>query len=65
MIWWRTLLMVSLFKAQLVIDWNQTTTWRTTHSYEMGSLSNDTHSYKTQTTAPVVPLYETVDSVAV
>ena len=41
--WWRTLLMVSLFKAQLVIDWSQTTTcgdrlepdynmWRTTHS---------------------------------
>ena len=28
---WRTLLMVSLFKAQLVIDWSQTTTWRTTH----------------------------------
>ncbi|CAI8025367.1 hypothetical protein GBAR_LOCUS14655, partial [Geodia barretti] len=29
--WWRTLLMVSMFKAQLVIDWSQTTTWRTTH----------------------------------
>ena len=29
--WWRTLLMVSLIKAQLVVDWSQTTTWRTTH----------------------------------
>ena len=25
------MLMVSMFKAQLVIDWSQTTTWRTTH----------------------------------
>ena len=33
--------------------------------YEMRSLSNDTHSHKTQTTAPVVPVYETVDSVTV
>ena len=31
--------------------------------YEMRSLSNDRHSHKTQTTAPVVPVYETVDSV--
>ena len=29
--------------------------------YEMRSLSNETHSHKTQTTAPVVPVYETVD----
>ena len=28
--------------------------------YEMRSLSNDTHSHKT---APVVPVYETIDSV--
>ena len=33
--------------------------------YEMRSLSNDTHSHKTQTTAPVVPVYETIDSVTV
>ena len=33
--------------------------------YEMRSLSNDTHSHKTQTAAPAVPVYETVDSVAV
>ena len=26
--WWRTLLMVFRLKAQLVIDWSQTTTWR-------------------------------------
>ena len=63
--WWRTLLMVSLFKAQLVIDWSQTTTWRTTHCYEMRSLPNDRHSHKTQTTAAVVPVYETIDSVTV
>ena len=31
--------------------------------YEMKSLSNDRHSHKTQTTAPVVPVYETIDSV--
>ena len=31
--------------------------------YEMRSLSNDRHSHKTQTTAPVVPV--TIDSVAV
>ena len=31
--------------------------------YEMRSLSNDTHSHKTQTPAPVVPVYETIDSV--
>ena len=31
----------------------------------MRSLSNDTHSHKTQTTAPVVPVYETIDSVTV
>ena len=31
----------------------------------MRSLSNDRHSHKTQTTAPAVPVYETVDSVAV
>ena len=30
--------------------------------YEMRSLSSDTHSHKTQTTAPV---YETIDSVTV
>ena len=33
--------------------------------YEMRSLSNDTHSHKTQTQAPAVPVYETIDSVAV
>ena len=33
--------------------------------YEMRSLSNDTHSHKTQTTAPVVPVYETIDSVII
>ena len=33
--------------------------------YEMKSLSNDTHSHKTQTQAPAVPVYETIDSVAV
>ena len=33
--------------------------------YEMRSPSNDTHSHITQTAAPVVPVYETVDSVAV
>ena len=33
--------------------------------YEMRSLSSDTHSHKTQTTAPVVPVYETIDSVTV
>ena len=33
--------------------------------YEMRSLSNDTHSHKTQTAAPVVPVYETIDSVTV
>ena len=33
--------------------------------YEMGSLCNDTHSHKTQTAAPAVPVYETVDSVTV
>ena len=27
--------------------------------YEMRSLSNDRHSHKTQTAAPVVPVYET------
>ena len=32
--------------------------------YEMRSLSNDRHSHKTQTTAPAVPVYETIDSVA-
>ena len=39
--------MVSLVKAQLV--------WRHENNplYEMRSLSNDTHSHKTQTTAPV------------
>ena len=43
--WWRTLLMVSLFKAQLVIDWSQTTTWRTTHCMRWGvSLMTDTHA---------------------
>ena len=31
--------------------------------YEMRSLSNDTHSHKTQTAAPAVPVYETIDSV--
>ena len=33
--------------------------------YEMRSLSNDQHSHKTQTAAPVVPVYETVDSVII
>ena len=33
--------------------------------YEMRSLSNDRHSHKTQTTAPAVPVYETIDSVTV
>ena len=56
--WWRTLLMVSLFKALLVIyrlepDYNM----ENNPLYEMRSLSNDTHSHKTQTTAPVVPVY--------
>ena len=33
--------------------------------YEMRSVSNDQHSHKTQTTAPLVPVYETIDSVTV
>ena len=33
--------------------------------YEMRSLSDDTYSHKTQTQAPAVPVYETVDSVTV
>ena len=33
--------------------------------YEMRSLSNDRHSHTTQTTAPIVPVYETIDSVTV
>ena len=33
--------------------------------YEMRSLSNDTHSHKTQTQAPVLPVYETIFSVTV
>ena len=33
--------------------------------YEMRSLSNDRHSHTTQTTAPLVPVYETIDSVTV
>ena len=33
--------------------------------YEMRSLSNDRYSHNTQTAAPVVPMYETVDSVTV
>ena len=33
--------------------------------YEMRSLSNDRHSHKTQTAAPVVPAYETIDCVTV
>ena len=47
--------MVSLFKAQLVIDWSQTIyNMENNPLYEMRSLSNDTHSHKTQTTpAPV------------
>ena len=28
--------------------------------YEMRSLSTDQHSHKTQTTAPVLPVYETI-----
>ena len=58
--------MVSLFKAQLVIDWSQTIyNMENNPLYEMRSLSNDRHSHKTQTTAPAVPVYETVDSVTV
>ena len=46
--------MVSLFKAQLVIDWSQTIyNMENNPLYEMRSLSYDTHSHKTQTTAPV------------
>ena len=53
--------MVSLFKAQLVIDWSQTIyNMENNPLYEMRSLSNDTHSHKTQTTAPAVPVYETI-----
>ena len=64
--WWGTLLVVSLFKAQLVVGWSQTIyNMENNPLYEMRSLSNDTHSHKTQTTAPVVPVYETVDSVTV
>ena len=52
MTWWRTLLMVSLFKAQLgdrlEPDYNM-------ESNPMRSLSNDQHSHKTQTTAPGSP----------
>ena len=33
--------------------------------YEMRSLSNDRHSHKTQTTTPVVPVYETILTVLV
>ena len=56
--------MVSMFKAQLVIDWSQTIyNMENSPLYEMRIVSNEGQSHKTQTPAPV-PVYETVDSVA-
>ena len=57
--WWRTLLMVSMAGDILEPDYNM----ENNPLYEMRILSNEGHSHKTQTPAPV-PVYETVDSVA-
>ena len=43
-------MMLSMFKAQLVMDWSKTTTWRTTHCDE-DQVSNKRHSNKTETAA--------------
>ena len=55
--------MVSMFKAEtgdrLEADYNM----ENNPLYEMRILSNEGHSHKTQTPAPV-PVYETVDTVA-
>ena len=49
-VWWEILLMMlSMFKAQLVMDWSQTTTWRTTHCMRWGwSQMRDTHTRQKQ-----------------
>ena len=49
--------MVSLFKAQLVVDWSQTI-----YNMENNPLYEMSKGHKTQTPVPAAPEYETVDS---